>query len=182
MKLRSLSWVGWVGFAGATALSGCDYFSNVVIPATDTTPPLAWSGVYDIQQGKYVALGIGNYAFYYTVTDPTATYLAVGATYDADGGAALIQLGGDFGTECTDGTWYQYDRQEFLTERQPGKVGDTVSNGLWTYFAVRFDQFPPLCEQNGKKTNYKLVQMWPAGADFHDNIAWGEAEIYYYGP
>src|SRR5436190_15916163 len=36
---------------GAASFAGCDYFTNVVIPAVDTTPPSSIAAVYDVVRG-----------------------------------------------------------------------------------------------------------------------------------
>ncbi len=180
------------------ALSGCDYFTNVVIPAQDTTAPLAVTGVYDLEQGKYVEIGLGGCplefdecppAFQYTVTDPTLTVLAVGATYDT-GGAKSVDLEVWFEYWCrdskgkTEGPVF-YETSGHQTATQTGRVGDTVSNGLWTYVPVRFDQYPSDppngCREFGLTTIGKAAELFVVSEDFFGNQAIQTGEIDYYG-
>jgi hypothetical protein len=187
--LRSFS---WVAFLGAAALSGCDYFSNVVIPATDTTPPYAVSGVYDIVQNQYVALGatgdsLDKPALKYRVTDPTETYMAVGATVDL-GGAKSVHVWGQFVWWCRDSHGTEGLEPGPIvgsnTATQNGNVGDTVSDGVWTYLAVRFDQVEPAngCAQNGWTYLYTKFYWFTTSEDFHGNKAYSTGEMDYYGP
>jgi hypothetical protein len=139
--------------AGGLAAAGCQYFSNVVVPANDPTPPTAISGAYELTKGAYQALSFDQAgAFELAVNDDTETFLAVSAGMDDGGPRNVEMLGpnrdpyGPIATMwCTDArgvdhvTTVQTWGQPVVS--QHGNVGDTVSNGLWTYVPVRFDQF-----------------------------------------
>jgi hypothetical protein len=176
--------------AGTAALfAGCQYFSNVVIPAVDTTPPSAIAGVYDVEQGKYVALGFGIQSVYYDVYDPTTTLMAVGSTYD-QGGAKSVSMTAEWVYYCEDSSGdVGILTDDFVRPPPPtsasqnGKVGDTVSNGVWAYFAVRFDQVPSARDEcpRGWTPLYTAFNWSFESVDFHGNTSWGSGEIDYHG-
>jgi hypothetical protein len=188
--MPKIRFLGRLAVFAAIPIAGCDYFSNVVIPVADTTPPAAVSGVYDLAQGKYVALGFNPGGVSYFTNDPTATFLAVAATYDA-GGAKSVFMFGQYGYACrrtSDGFVARLD-DEFLNQQGPqvasqtGNVGDTVSNGVWTYDSVRFDQVPASeCDNLGIGWTYVYTYFWwnVQSEDFHGNESYGSGEIDYH--
>lgn len=161
------------------APSSCEWFSNVVVPATDTDSPTLWNGVYDVSAGQYVALatsaGAGPIAtqFGVALADQSNTYLAVGAAIDP-GGVAEVSLDGRVELSCwgPDGKDYSWSSREVPTEYQHGSVGATVSNGLWTYGVIRFDQYLTMCPSIIPGGHFRFVDYeWTTeGIDFAGHI------------
>jgi hypothetical protein len=175
---------GFVGSALALVggFCGCQYFTNVVVPAHDSTPPGAWAGVYDVAKGEYVALGDGA-GVEYTTTDPTATYLAVAAGYDQGGVKWVTESQGVWVAYCK-GAAAGYGETVSVADQsqsQRGTVGSTVSNGLWVYDLVRFDQCPAQCPI-GWPIDHLAFTWDVATSDFANFTAYGTGEIDYYPP
>ncbi len=166
--LRRLSPLGVL--AATSLFAGCDYFSNVVIPATDTLAPASIAAVYDVQKGEYVEMDFSP-GMYFEVSDPTLTFMAVGATYD-NGGAQGLTMNAVWIDYCWEGganpTPHYWPLSE-LQSQQAGKVGDTVSNGLWSYYPVRFDQEPHGCSGGPGALAQVAFQWWVSSVDFHEN-------------
>jgi hypothetical protein len=161
----------------ALGLAGCQYFTDVVVPATDTTPPVAVSGVYDLRAG-YVRLGFGD-PFEYVVTDPATTYLAVGASWD-DGGAESVQITGGLTLYCDNGHGLgQTQTEDFAPKSasQKGSVGSVVSDGVWTYYVIRFDQVG--CATEGFQLRRAVLGWSTRATDFHGNQSVGSGSMVY---
>lgn len=158
------------------APSSCQSFSNVVVPATDTDSPTLWNGVYDVSAGQYVDLAPSpsSAQFAVALADQGNTYLAVGAAIDP-GGVAEVNLAGEVDLWCwgPDGKDYLWSSREVPTEFQKGSVGSTVSDGLWTYGVVRFDQYLTRCPSVVPGGHFEFVQyLWTTeGLDFAGHIS-----------
>jgi hypothetical protein len=180
LSARSLS----LAFVGLASLSmvGCEYFSQVTVPINDTNPPEAWSTVYDVVAGKHVASGVRTSQATYTVKDDRATYLAIGAAMD-NGGAKRVTIQGNARVDCTNGqgiasTQYQHFGQE--QAEQSGGVGSTVDNGVFTYYAVRFDQIVHCSPGfHVESASFSWVTL---AEDFHGNRAVGAGGVITYAP
>jgi hypothetical protein len=177
--MRPLSRLAFVPvFAIAALFSGCDYFSNVVVPAVDTTAPTAFSGVYDIFGQRYEALAVDSVDF--EVTDPTVPYAAVGATYD-NGGAKSVQITGTLEIDChsNDGLG-QYQVQDWapLTASQSGSVGSTVSNGVYQAYGINFSQLA-VCPDPGFSLEWARFSWTTESIDFHGNTSASSGSMTY---
>jgi hypothetical protein len=165
-------------FLAATGMTNCQYFTNVTIPATDTTPPLAFSGVYSLTQGNYVDSTTDS-SFVYDVPSDTETYLAVGATMDS-GGAASVIMSTSSNLHCIDGggnSHLVFQNGDFQTGQQAGSVGQVVSDGIWVYEPVRFDQFDTC--PNGWRLSVATYSWTTISEDFHGNRSTSQGEMQY---
>jgi hypothetical protein len=168
--------------AASAALSGCDFFKDVVIPVTDTTAPSIWNGVYDPIANQYISLTAdpGEATYNATLDDLSNTYWMVGAIID-EGGAHDVAIKGAVDVVC-----YRFSpgRLEFShrffpftdSDAQQGKVGDTVSDGLYAASSVRFDQYvradhtSPYCDASQFwNLSYVSATWQTSGGDFHGN-------------
>lgn len=157
-------------------LGGCDLFSDVTIPAADSTDPVAWAAVW--VESSYVSMSSGSGALSYTVTDPDKTYLALAAIVDG-GGAHSVTMSAELIRYCDlGGGFSQVQRATYapVTETQSGSVGDTVSDGVYTAHGIRFGS---LSCSSGTLTSARLI--WSvSGEDFHGNTdSHGWAELNY---
>jgi hypothetical protein len=167
------------------ALGGCQYFSHVIIPASDDQLPLSVVSVYDVAAGDYAEMSL-MLPLRYEVTDPEAVYMAVGATYD-NGGAKRLAMFGMWVYYCSE-SGVGYVAGEILAG--PGAlgpeatVGDEVSNGLWSYYTVRFADAPlrqPRPCAGGRRLPQRITFKWYTDSyDYHDNHEKNEGELVYY--
>ena len=156
------------------SVSSCQYFSNVVIPPTDTTPPVAWAGVYSLETGSYVAEGGTDGAVGYTIglDELTNTYLLVSAGIDG-GGVSQVEMTPEVLVWCDLRGAPVTIALATQVVTQAGNVGDTVSNGQWTYTPIRFDTYLNADFQSaacGGAMPGFVEAVWSAVAvDFHGN-------------
>ncbi|HEX3758782.1 MAG TPA: hypothetical protein VHW23_08745 [Kofleriaceae bacterium] len=129
--------------------------------------------------GQYVDLvmsasGSPGAQFGVALADQSNTYLAVGAAID-QGGVAEVGLAGEVDLWCwgPDGKEYFWSSREVPTEFQHGAVGATVSDGLWTYGVIRFDQYLTKCPSVVPGGRFEFVQyLWTTeGIDFAGHIS-----------
>jgi len=142
----------------------CQYFSSTTVPVTDATPPVTWDGVW--LDGNYVALASSGVSFAYHIA-PGASVFAVSSGMD-DGGVSKITTGGTSGWTCCRGSICRRTTSLGVptVTTQPGNVGDTVSNGVWTTFVVTAPAVD--CGDGFTLTSYAL--SWATTAeDFHGN-------------
>jgi hypothetical protein len=158
-------------FLATTGLTNCQYFSNVTVPATDTTPPTAIVSAYDVATGNYDKTGFGQ-PLSMTVTDPTLTYLAIAAGLDG-GGTQSVSISGGISINCTNDNGIGSTTFEDLapqTGTQPGGVGSTVSDGVWMYYVVRFDQLAD-CPASGFRVTSVNFGWSSEVSDYHGNTS-----------
>jgi hypothetical protein len=173
-----------LGLGCLATISSCEYFTNVIVPPQRTSEPAAWAGVYALRDGAYVSLGPGQGGAYYRTNSATDAFLAVAAGYDPDGIYAVKEYDAEWLQYCK-GTGIDPDSQWVADQvvTQPGGIGQTVSNGLWTYDLVRFDQAPTECP-NGYSLDHITFQ-WKVSAQDYFGFAewpWGSGQIDYYPP
>jgi hypothetical protein len=120
---------------------------------------------------------------YFVVSDPTLTYMAVGATYD-NGGAQRVTMNAVWINYCWDdgGLTPHYWPVPQVEQQQTGHVGDTVSNGVWDYYAVRLDQDPHGCAGGPLALDHVAFQWWVTSVDFHQNTTSNEGFMVYTPP
>lgn len=147
----------------------CNYFSRVVVPMSDATPPIAYVGIWT-PSGGYESLsqfGPVDHAL-----RPGEGMLAFGVVSDA-GGARELRIAADEEIQCCSGSTCQVVNPALpFVETQPGGPGATVSNGIWNGTWIDF----PTCP-NGM-TLRSFYYRWSAtGTDFFGNAAprsaWG---------
>lgn len=158
------SFLAAVGLVFATGFTECSSFSSVTIPATDTSKPVAFAGVW--RNGSYQATSKSGNTYVYHIT-PGESVLAIGAGIDG-GGTHRLKMTGSFEWTCCSGDIC--GRTQSLTapkiDEQAGAVGDSVSNGIWDYFSVEL----PTCG-NGRPPD-SFSYGWSAEAtDFHGNTS-----------
>ena len=90
MKICQLGIAAMV-FAFATGFTDCTWFSEVTVPATDTTPPTIWNSV--LVNGEHKMLTPGSDRFDWRVA-PGETVVAVGAGSDPGGTHKVTMFGG----------------------------------------------------------------------------------------
>ena len=129
------------GVLAVAALCGaptsCEHFSDVEIPATDTSPPIVVNGL-ETPVESYTA----NDAFEQELTDPTQAVIAVASGFDT-GGVRRISVGWSVARTCTNGSVSVHITPVVApqTETQSGGVGDSVSNGIWLARSFRPSQY-----------------------------------------
>lgn len=161
----------------ALALVGCDYFYDTTVPASDSTPPVAWAAVY--HGGEHVAISSSNAGspLFFPIDDPDEYYLLIGAGTD-DGGTKKVTFSHEFSRTCLQGNLGQNATGSFvpMVETQTGSVGATVSNGVWTGPMVRLRDYATC---NSGWTLASVSYKWHVTAeDFHGNTkSHGWAEI-----
>lgn len=173
----------WILLAASTAASTCQYFGTTTVPTNDTSVPGAWVGVYSLATASYVALDVTTVQ--YTVTDPTATYAAVGAGYDPTGVSLVNLHGAQWAAHCSVesggiGVWGSTVDLPEQVASQSTDPGATISNGLWLYNAVRFDQAPALSCPAGLKLDHISFIWQLSTASYGLNTATAVGELDYY--
>jgi hypothetical protein len=112
-------------------LGGCESFWDVVVPAADTTPPTAIATIYE--NGTHVP------ASDRTTHDPSEGIVVVASGID-EGGIKRISLTRSGKVYCDIGGGFSkvYHLDTVPTTIEVGGgVGDTVSNGQWTFDVAR---------------------------------------------
>jgi hypothetical protein len=117
----------------------CEYFSNVVVPASDSTPPTAYDGVW--RGSEYEILRpSGNSGFTYHFT-PGLPVFAISSGIDPEGLRKLTMYTDSGWLCCSEGGGENVcsvagGLSSPIVETQPGTVGSTVSSGIWTYVEI----------------------------------------------
>ncbi|MFY0537404.1 hypothetical protein [Nannocystis pusilla] len=170
-------WSGGTGLL-VLALVGCDYFFDTTVPASDSTPPVAWAAVY--HGGEHVDISSSNAGSPLSfAADPDEYYLLIGAGTD-DGGTKKVTVSHNFSRTCVQGNLAQNSSGLGvpMIETQSGSVGATVSNGVWTGPTVRLRDYATC---NAGWTLSQLTYSWHVTAeDFHGNTqTHGSANIHW---
>ena len=144
---------------GAT---NCEYFTDTVVPASDSTPPTAYDGVW--RGGEYEVLrpsGNNGITFHFT---PGETVFAVSSAIDPEG-LRKLTMSTEEGWLCCSGNICSSSSSLSvpLVETQSGTVGSTVSTGIWN--AVEIHELPT-CNSGYTLTSYGFA--WTTeGENFH---------------
>lgn len=129
------------GLLGATALvlsSGCEFWSEVTVPAADSTPPMGVTRLHEIGgEGLDLFAYTSGETVNYVTSDRHRTFVAVAAAWDQQGarrvrmyhGATRTCANGDIGAS-------QQIHMAPLEAQQSGGPGDVVDTGVWTGRAV----------------------------------------------
>ncbi len=146
----------------ATGFTACEHFSTVTVPASDTSRPNTWDGVWVDDQYVQLVGPTGSVDFRIR---PGQTVLAVASALDS-GGTQRLTMRSSFAWTCCRGDICS--RTLPLTqpqvEEQAGSVGSSVSNGIWLYAEVTL----PRCTSGFTLKSYSY--WWSTEAqDFHGN-------------
>lgn len=126
MRIALLAGVGLL----ATGWTDCDNFSPVVVPATDTSLPITFEGVY--QTSEYVDGTVDQPMTYHLA--PGERAFAVGAGIDAGGLRKLTMFTSQRYTCCRGSLCTSTVSSSVpQSETQAGGTGSTVSNGIYLY-------------------------------------------------
>lgn len=139
----------------------CEHFSNVVVPASDSTPPTAYDGVW--RGGEYEVLRpSGNSGFVYHI-DPGETVFAMASAIDPQG-LRKLTMSTEGGWTCCSGNICSTSSGLSVpyVETQAGTVGSTVSTGIWHAVEVKL----PTCNPGYTLTSFGFA--WTTvGENFH---------------
>ena len=141
----------------------CQYFYSTTVPATDTTAPATWDGVWT--NGDYVELVTNPGAFTHHVALGEEV-IAVSSGID-DGGVSNVTMATEESWLCCSGNICS-DTESLsspIVATQAGSVGATVSSGVWTGPAV---QVIDSCNVGYTLASYRFA--WTTTTvDFHGN-------------
>lgn len=166
MRLSNRTIIRSILFALAGSASGCDYFDDVTVPATDTKKPTAVAAVW--QADEYLAFSSGTSQPLLFEVDPDEGYVMIGAGMDS-GGTKKITISRGYQTSCINGGFIETAEVALppIVKTQPGGVGQEVSNGIWDGELVVLSDFLT-CSAGSTPTQVDLT--WTVTAeDFHGN-------------
>lgn len=120
----------------------CEYYSDVIVPSSDTSPPAAYDGVW--RGGEYQAIrpsGSTGLTFHIKPGQPV---FAVSSGIDPEGLRKItMSTGGGWlccnGNVCSSTSSLSVP----IVETQAGTVGSTVSSGIWTAVEVKLPSCNP---------------------------------------
>ena len=148
----------------------CQYFSSTTVPATDTTAPATWDGVWT--NGDYVEIANNPGSFTHHVALGEEVF-AISSGIDG-GGVSNVTMVTEESWLCCSGNICS-DTQSFsspVVATQAGSVGATVSDGVWTGLAV---QAVDSCNAGYTLASYRFA--WTTTAtDFHGNKTTGATQ------
>jgi hypothetical protein len=109
----------------------CEYYSDVVVPSSDSTPPTAYDGVW--RGGEYQVIRPSGSTGLIFHIKPGQPVIAVSSGIDPQG-LRKITMSSDVGWLCCDGDICSSTSSLSvpIVETQAGTVGSTVSSGIWT--------------------------------------------------
>lgn len=154
----------------ATGYTSCEYFTTVVVPASDTGVPTTYDGVW--KDGDYVAGALPGQEIEYHLSEGEAV-LAIGSAIDSSG-LRRLTMSTSFRKQCCNASGICSVSQPISvpkTETQPGGVGSSVSNGIWLYASVQL----PKCNSGFTLRSYSFA-WWTEAEDFHGNVTVGESQ------
>lgn len=114
----------------------CENFEDVVIPATDTTPPMTVDGVWWDGEYKVLKASSNTDAIVYHLPAGETSVLAISSAIDS-GGVQSVNMHWTERWECCSSgnvncqTLYAFSAPSTYGDYQLGEPGDTVSNGIW---------------------------------------------------
>lgn len=124
---------------GVTLLSalvlgtGCDYFTEVTIPASDSTPPAGVARLLEVGGAEIDLFALDSNQTVNVVTDDLArNFVAIGAAWDIHG-AKRVRVYQSATRRCVDGEIgaAQFIDMAPLEGEQVGGPGDVVQTGVW---------------------------------------------------
>ena len=127
-----------VAVTALVLVSGCKYFSDVVVPEHDTEAPLPIVGLWSSTLQDYVVLRTGITPLEFETSDPDATFFAVASGMDT-GGVQQVKILRSSRTLCSKGDISAIQTGTFTNQvvTQDGAIGATVKNGLFTGQVIR---------------------------------------------
>jgi hypothetical protein len=154
--------------SGPLVSAGCDVWSDVTVPASDGSPPVAAARIVGLNDGTDLISYGGMTPVSKTTTNPHHGFVAVAAAYDPQG-AAKVRMSPEIERLCVNGEIgaFQSVLLAPLSEEQAGGPGDTVENGVWTGMYVEMGDFLGGCPAG----------MTVASVDF----IWASAAENYFG-
>ena len=152
--------------------TNCDSFTPVTIPASDTSPPITYDGVWDLDY----LVGAASPSSFTFHLDRDHTVLAVSSTLDGGGARKLDMFSSSTYTCCTKTVCrYTTPVSAPQTDQQNGSVGSKVSNGMYVYAEVTVPSCP---------TGYTLQSFrfswYTRGEDFYGNRTTGKTQSIVY--
>ena len=151
-------------------VSGCDYFSTVTLPDTDTDWPFAWASVW--KNGEYIDPGYfrgftGTHDVpVYETTDANELVYALAVSFDT-GGARSVTMYREVVVRCPSEILRFEDTIE---ETQTVGPGLQVSNGIWTGEAFRAGAWFNRCPDD--EIPHFVLYTWIVRAeDFFDHTS-----------
>ncbi len=150
----------------ASALTGCDFFFDVVVPVFDSTRPTAWAAIY--KHETYQQLSLESFTQRVPTLDEYTFIITAGTD---DGGTRTATLSFSTTTYCESGGVAQvkYGHHTPKTETQAGGVGSTVKNGAWVGRFVRLREYADSCPSGWNPASVSLA--WTGTVeDFHGNV------------
>ncbi len=139
----------------------CEYFTDVVVPSSDSSPPTAYDGVWRGAEYETIRVSGGSGLTYHI--DPGQPVIAVSSAIDPDGLRKLTTSTGVGWTCCQDNLCSHTGGLSVPhVETQAGTVGSTVSSGLWYGIEVEL----PTCNPGYTLTSFAFT--WRTeGENFH---------------
>ncbi|MBV1858828.1 MAG: hypothetical protein KUG77_10480 [Nannocystaceae bacterium] len=126
--------VGLTMVAALVLTTGCEFWTDVTIPAADTTPPAGVARLLEINGDELdlFAFSSGE-TINYVTDDLDRNFVAVGAAWDLQG-AKRVRMYQTATRRCVDGDIgaVQYIDMAPLNAEQAGVPGDVVETGVWT--------------------------------------------------
>lgn len=144
--------------------TNCQHFSEVTVPATDTTVPVMFSSLIDgTQQNSFGPIHVRYRDLRYVV--------AMSSILD-QGGACILEMTHGAEVECRrgNGGYIEFVELPTLRDRYPGPVGARVSNGIYLMHGVDLAALASLCDAGylAGQIDYTWSMI---GEDCHGNSA-----------
>ena len=148
--------------------TGCDYFEEVTIPPTDTTPPVGAVRLY-AADGSVDKLSFGSLPpVQHQTDDLDKTFYLIGAGFDVDGAQRVRLIGRGRALCRLTGTQTSVLRELTLPTKdneQPGQPGDVVQSGVWDMYSVKLSDVTDLCP-SGSEPYHATFSWWGAGWNY----------------
>jgi hypothetical protein len=157
----------------STGFTECENFTEVTVPASDTSKPNTYDGVWI--GGQYVSLAATGNSFQYHI-DPGEGVLAISSAIDHSGVKKLEMYSG-WRYTCCSGSVCSTSAPLSVpqTEEQAGGIGSTVSDGIWLYAPVQV----PTCSSGFTLSSFGF-SWWTVAEDFHGNRSVGRTQSIVY--
>jgi hypothetical protein len=163
---RQVIFFGPLLLALTMGATDCEYFSNVVVPSSDSSPPITYDGVW--QGGDWqIIRQSGNSGFTYPI-QAGEHVIAIASGIDPQGLRKLTMYTEESWSCCSFGGGENVCSSASplsvpRVETQAGTVGSTVSTGIWT--GVDVGKLPG-CQSGWTLMSYRF--KWRSEAEnFH---------------
>jgi hypothetical protein len=157
----------------STGFTECASFTDVTVPATDTTLPLTYDGVW--LNGQYLTASMTGNSFEYHLS-PGESVVAVSSGIDT-GGLQSVEMYTGWSSRCCSGSVCSLAQplSHAISDQQAGGVGSTVSNGIWVYSSVGL----PTCGSGYTLSSFRF-SWFTRARDFHGNTVVGDYQSIVY--